>query len=120
MADRRAFLRGLASLPLIGGSVALIGNPSAAAVPVSRYLLDSYMDFLAIELRETVIQSRETHAAREGHPDCPWVREATERHMWAPERPHMRGLLDASGRPSARAAVILSAAGVPWMGGHLD
>jgi len=33
LADRRAFLRGLVSLPLIGGGVTLIGRP-AAAVPL--------------------------------------------------------------------------------------
>ena len=35
MADRRSFLRQLASLPLIGGGVTLIGKPTAAAVPVT-------------------------------------------------------------------------------------
>ena len=39
MADRRTCLRGLASLPLIGGGVALIGNPTAAAVPITGPLL---------------------------------------------------------------------------------
>jgi hypothetical protein len=33
MSDRRSFLRGLVSLPLIGGGVTLIGQP-AAAVPL--------------------------------------------------------------------------------------
>ena len=112
MSDRRSFLRGLVTLPLIGGGVTLIGNPTAAAVPASYDLLDRYMDFLAIELRETVIQSREMYAARHGHSGS-WVRETTEKQMWAPERPHLQSLLDAGGRPSARAAVILSAAGVP-------
>ena len=112
MADRRAFLRGLASLPLIGGGVTLIGNPTAAAVPATYDLLDRYMDFLAIELRETVIQSREMYAARHGHGGS-WVRETTMRQMWAPERPWLQAILDADGKPSGRAAVILSAAGVP-------
>jgi hypothetical protein len=38
---RRGFLRGLTAFPLIGGGVTLIGNPTAAAEPVSRDLLDS-------------------------------------------------------------------------------
>ncbi|RYB06249.1 hypothetical protein [Lichenibacterium ramalinae] len=33
MADRRSFLRGLVLLPLIGGSIAILGQPTAAAVP---------------------------------------------------------------------------------------
>ncbi len=38
--DRRGFLRGLATLPLIGGGVTLIGNPTrAAAEPVTEDLL---------------------------------------------------------------------------------
>ena len=36
MSDRRTFLRQLASLPLIGGGVTLIGNPTAAAVACQR------------------------------------------------------------------------------------
>ena len=46
---RRGFLRGLASLPLIGGSVALIGQPTKAAGPVTQAMLADYADFLAIE-----------------------------------------------------------------------
>ena len=49
MADRRAFLRQLASLPLIGGAVTLIGNPTAAAVPATPELLDAYEEWLDLE-----------------------------------------------------------------------
>lgn len=42
MADRRTFLRGPASLRLVGGGVTLIGNPTAAAVPVTASLLETY------------------------------------------------------------------------------
>ena len=35
MSDRRTFLRGLASLPLIGGSIVILGQPTAAAVPAA-------------------------------------------------------------------------------------
>ena len=52
--DRRAFLRGLATLPLIGGSVALIGNPTAAAVPATPELLADYADFLGLERWRTL------------------------------------------------------------------
>lgn len=46
MLERRGFLRGLASLPLIGGGVTLIGNPTAvAAAPEYRELL-AYSEWL--------------------------------------------------------------------------
>ena len=113
-ADRRSFLSGLASLPQIGGGVTLIGNPTAAAVPVTDTLLERYGLFLAIEAREALIECRERRCAREGHPDAAAVmREWTERCIFAPDNPWMRGLLDVGGRPSTRAAVVLSAAGVP-------
>ena len=119
MSDRRSFLRDLASLPMIGGGVTLIGNPTAAAVPVTDALLEHYGLFLAIEAREALIECRERRCVREGHPDAAAVmREWTERCISAPDSPWMRGLLHAGGRPSTRAAVVLSAAGVPVDGGR--
>lgn len=50
-ASRRGFLSGLATLPLIGGSVALIGSPSAVAEPLNQRLLDAYDEFLDGERR---------------------------------------------------------------------
>jgi len=43
---RRGFLRNLVTLPLIGGGVTLIGNPTRAAEPVTPDLLDSYNAWL--------------------------------------------------------------------------
>lgn len=43
---RRGFLRDLVSLPLIGGGVTLLGRPTAAAVPVTEALLESYDSWL--------------------------------------------------------------------------
>ncbi|GJE60735.1 hypothetical protein [Methylobacterium trifolii] len=48
---RRGFLRGLVSLPLIGGGVTLIGNPSAAAVPVMGGMVATYLAWLHFEMR---------------------------------------------------------------------
>ena len=48
---RRGFLRQLAGLPLIGGAVTLIGQPTAAAVPVSADLLEAYKTWLHFEER---------------------------------------------------------------------
>lgn len=50
-ASRRGFLSGLATLPLIGGSVALIGSPTAAAVPVTGGTIATYIAWLDGELR---------------------------------------------------------------------
>ena len=53
MTDRRDFLRGLASLPLIGGGVTILGNPTAAAMPVTPHLMQSYLTWLEYEHRMT-------------------------------------------------------------------
>ncbi len=50
-ANRRSFLRGLTTLPLIGGGIALIGAPSAVAQPVSTGLLMAYDEWLFMERR---------------------------------------------------------------------
>lgn len=116
MLERRSFLRGLAGLPLVGGGITLIGNPTAAAVPVTDLLLQRYSLFLAIEAREALIECRERQHIADGYPDrTGTVRLWTEGTNWAPDNPWMRGLLDHQ-RPSARAAVVLSAAGVPIAG----
>ncbi len=49
MLERRAFLSSLVALPLVGGGVKLIGQPTAAAVPVSDGLLRNYEAWLAWE-----------------------------------------------------------------------
>lgn len=48
-ASRRGFLRGLLTLPLIGGGVQLIGSPSAVAVPNSRAMMLAYSEWLRVE-----------------------------------------------------------------------
>ncbi|MCJ2048615.1 hypothetical protein [Methylobacterium sp. J-070] len=50
-ANRRGFLRGLTTLPLIGGSVALIGTPVRAAQPVTPGMLATYSAWLHFEQR---------------------------------------------------------------------
>ncbi len=44
MSDRRTFLRGLVSLPLIGGGVTLIGRPAAAVPLVQAAALPTFDD----------------------------------------------------------------------------
>ena len=48
---RRGFLAGLAKLPLIGGSVALIGQPKAVAGQATPEMIEAYKTWLALELR---------------------------------------------------------------------
>jgi hypothetical protein len=102
---RRGFLRGLTTLPLIGGGVTLIGNPTAAAEPISEQLLDSYDNWLFFE-RMTL------HRERYGRTDgMKFVRMCDG----------FVGFVDGMDRgqssASNRAAVVLSAVGCPWREG---
>lgn len=116
MADlthRRGFLRSLVSLPLIGGGVTLIGTPTAAAVPVTRDLLERYQAFLLAEAAEATCE-RDLLC----HPEHPYLLE--QRRQWCKE---MRWYDGADARPEimahvraapagSRAAVELAAAGL--------
>lgn len=113
IAARRGFLRGLLSLPLIGGGVTLIGQPTAAAVPVTSDLLEHYQAFLLAEAAETI---SERDLLR--HPEHPYLLE--HRRQWCRE---MRWYDGADARPEimthvraapagSRAAVVLAAAGI--------
>ena len=110
--SRRTFLRGLVSLPLVGGSIALIGRPTAAAVPVSDALLDSYVAFLAHEHRA---------ALRQRYPG--WTDWSGEWHepqppmSWMPDDVCARSLCQHV-KPSTRAALVLSAVGMPIVTSH--
>ena len=105
--DRRSFLRGLAALPLVGGAVTLIGQPTAAAVPATPRLLEAYRNWLHMERRMLA-----------------WELSEGDHHafdvLMHQFRPNDAGALfhDDASPPSTRAAVILSAAGVPLTGGR--
>ena len=101
MPDRRTFLRGLASLPLIGGGVTLIGNPTAAAVPVTSELMQTYRTWLHYEHRFT------TWEVAKG--DSRLFRELLNSH----ELDNPAGDYHDTSGPAAstRAAVVLSAVG---------
>lgn len=105
MHDRRSFLRGLATLPLIGGAVTLIGQPTAAAMPATPQLLESYRNWLHMERRMLAWELAEGD---------PYAFDVLMHHF----RPNDVGGLfhDDAPPPSTRAAVILSAAGVPLTG----
>lgn len=111
MADllpRRRFLSGLATLPLIGGAVSLLGQPPAAATPLSVDLLESYITWLHFEFRLLKAEMRAADPSRyrgdfiltdnaggDFHRD--------EYHGWQTEQ-----------HASRRAAIILSAVGCDW------
>ena len=99
--DRRGFLRGLASLPLIGGGVTLIGNPTAAAVAATPHLLEAYNEWLSLE-RSWLQWERfgRNGAEQQYSPDIEvvWREKATGkcwaidvRHRAVGLRPHQRG-----------------------------
>jgi hypothetical protein len=114
-ASRRGFLSSLATLPLIGGSMALIGSPSAVAAPISLALVERYTDWLAVEYGEAIIERSmmrdPAKAAWHGRWRREWCREngtlcdihRADRFLVPPEYP-----------PSARAALVLSAVGCDW------
>lgn len=121
-ASRRSFLSGLATLPLIGGSVALIGSPSAVAEPVNDMLLETYDTWLFYERRW--LQWERYGSRSEINPDdrfaildrstgrafdyVSMINEAGRYHGREGESP-----------ASSRAALILSAAGCDWRKGRL-
>ena len=117
-ASRRGFLRGLTTLPLIGGSVALIGAPAAVAEPVTPRLLREYHDWLMFE-RSCLIREIEGGARTAHGPDgiygsaLRWHRARGERRL--DSEGEMMG--DGVSFPSTRAALVLSAVGCDWREG---
>jgi hypothetical protein len=105
-ANRRGFLRGLTTLPLIGGGVSLIGNPTAAAEPVTSDLLDAYNQWLFYERRLLCL---EAHGSIDAERMVPQTMAASLFHF--PLFPHRWQELP---QPSSRAALVLSAVGCSW------
>ncbi len=125
MSDRRSFLRSLASLPLIGGGVTLIGNPTAAAVPVTDDLLWSYKAWLHYEHRmlchEMAGHDQGRAEAVEGFIKLGYPGDRYH-FGWGGRRDLHPGkkLWEVLPQPSTRAAVVLSAVGCPLIGGPND
>lgn len=103
-ASRRGFLRGLTRLPLIGGSVALIGAPSAVAEPVTLDLLREYETWLGIE------HTRIGRMLRPGDntTSIQFHGPAYEWHYDGVGRRYLHG------DPSTRAALVLATVGCDW------
>lgn len=128
-ASRRGFLRGLTTLPLIGGGVTLIGAPSAVAAPITENLRDSYDAWLEYERRwlqwernrgtdtilrmhlPFVMQMYDAERRLKGDPTpCDWIPGANAGAQF-----HGMGEPPAS----TRAALVLSAVGCDWREGGL-
>lgn len=119
---RRGFLLNLASLPLIGGGLTLIGQPTAVATPVTDDLLWSYKNWLHMEHRmlSYELSGHDVAAAHEIEqqfaftlpPDrlVPHIHWHTQ---WGRD-PGARGPAGwiTAPQPSTRAAVVMAAAGV--------
>ena len=127
MLERRSFLRGLASLPLIGGGVTLIGNPTAAAVPVTDALHARYTAWLAHEHRAAMKEHARRSALAFWTPCSDAFDRSAEAYadrvareanymLWFPDVPDVAEAVSFA-PASSRAAVILSAAGVSLVGG---
>lgn len=117
-ASRRGFLWGLTTLPLIGGSVALIGAPSAVAGTSSRECVDSYLAWLHYEQR----------AVHDAHYGGPSATINGKPHRLVPMDNagagfHFPGRLTdgwwerVGAEGIARAPVVLAAAGCDWREG---
>lgn len=107
-ANRRGFLRGLTTLPLIGGGITLIGAPSAVAQPVTDGLLMAYNEWLFMERR--MLCEEQCPGDPNAERFVPTNTGAHDYHFWSEDwrAPHRQ--------PSTRAALVLSAVGCEWQG----
>ena len=101
---RRGFLRGLVGLPLLGGGLTLIGAPTAVAEPISEHLLRVYASWLWGERGRALDELYPAHAP--GFRNGLDMNEGVFFHHDVPDY--------STPPPSARAAVILAAAGCEW------
>ena len=122
-ASRRAFLQSLATLPLIGGSVALIGRPTAVAAGPSYELLDSYKTWLENERRFLSWEMAHDPAVQAKWQCYPQTHDAIvelSRHIdktTCTMSPAWDYHPSEAGSPSTRAALVLSAVGCDWREG---
>lgn len=117
--NRRGFLRGLTTLPLIGGGVTLIGAPSAVAEPITSSLLDSYDAWLFYERRYLRFQRYARADADLGY-DRRFVVMDTEtgkRFDWLAVDNAGGAFHNQHPHPTDRAALVLSAVGCDWRRG---
>lgn len=128
-ASRRGFLRGLATLPLIGGGVTIIGAPTAVAEPVTDRLFDAYLHFITHEHREVLAQYAYRRALKRddelllqrgyrmpaGYPEaCEQETRELPYLQWVPKGSEAADGFCRASSPTTRAALVLSAVGYDW------
>jgi len=125
LTERRGFLRALAGLPLIGGGVTLIGQPTAVAEPVTIDLLEAYKTWLHYELRFLCWEMADDRAVIAlKYPELAEATDRGERYSAIKSRFEYVGQ-SGSYHPaplaaSTRAALVLSAVGCDWRGCRND
>lgn len=120
--SRRGFLRGLVSLPLIGGGVTLIGAPSAVAVPTSLPLLKRYAAWLAREhgrVHDEFLRLAppDQHYWGEPHFASSPMQPISDLAMSHWPRDPVAIAHAQTGTAGARAALVLSTVGCEWREG---
>jgi hypothetical protein len=110
---RRALLRGLTKLPLIGGSVSLIGNPVSAAEPISKDCLHAYLAWLHYERRALHDFLYPAYMSETGY-YIPQDNPGAEFHFVGPLTP--TSWSHACQEAAGRAPVVLAAVGCEWRG----
>ncbi|TXN39957.1 hypothetical protein FV225_08090 [Methylobacterium sp. WL93] len=120
---RRGFLRGLLSLPLIGGGVTLIGSPSAVAEPLTLPLMRRYVAFLAREHGHAhdellgMLSPEERYYSGYYSPlSAPIAPLADKMLSHWPMDARADAMVTAA-PPSTRAALVLSTIGADWREG---
>lgn len=115
---RRGFLAGLARLPLLGGSVALVGQPRAVAQPVTLDMLEAYKTWLFYE-RRVLAWEMANHAEYVSfyggtQSSRSTVIEDTIKLVDVGGAGRFHRHDGRSGRASDRAALVLSTVGCDW------
>ncbi|GJE00013.1 hypothetical protein [Methylobacterium isbiliense] len=104
--DRRGFLRGLVTLPLVGGGITLIGAPTGVAEPASDWLLQNYSTWIERERRRVAEVLGAGGAVQILYgPASDWF----DQELATPPE-------EIRTRVATRAAVVLSAVGCDWRG----
>lgn len=118
MSGRRTFLRGLVALPLIGGSIELIGAPRAVAEPLTVEMAEAYKTFLHYEYRFLIWDMAANpvhHMRRRLGPGATRSEIAHEIGGYIThEGVGNAHRVSTHGSPMDRAALVMSAAGVDW------